>query len=81
MQKTLRGLETGIDGLNERVDFSRADAKDILRHELIEPHAERILYVADAFRFGMSMEEIHQLTSIDPWFLVQMEELVEMKTV
>lgn len=79
LQKALRGLETGIDGLNERVDPKRPEAKDILRHELIEPHAERILYVADAFRFGMSVDEVHQLTSIDPWFLVQMHELVQIE--
>ncbi|MEZ5475941.1 MAG: carbamoyl-phosphate synthase large subunit [Thiolinea sp.] len=76
LQKALRGLETGIDGLDERLNPEAPDAKDILRREMTEPKAERILYVADAFRFGMSLEEVHAQTSIDPWFLVQMQELV-----
>ncbi|MGB0845659.1 MAG: carbamoyl-phosphate synthase large subunit [Thiolinea sp.] len=79
MQKALRGLETGIDGLDERLDMNAPDAKDILRRELTEPKSERILYVADAFRYGMSMEEIHGLCHIDRWFLVQMEELVQLE--
>ncbi|CAA6800690.1 MAG: Carbamoyl-phosphate synthase large chain (EC, partial [uncultured Thiotrichaceae bacterium] len=79
LQKALRGLETDIDGLDERLDPSAEDAKDILRRELTVPKAERILYVADAFRFGMSMEEIHGLCSIDPWFLVQMQELIDLE--
>ncbi len=80
LQKALRGLETDIDGLDERLDQTAEDAKDILRRELTVPKAERILYVADAFRFGMSMEEIHGLCSIDPWFLVQMQELIDLET-
>jgi len=79
MQKSLRGRESGIDGLDEQLDFDHREAKDTLRRELTEPHAERILYVADAFRFGMSMEEVHELTRIDPWFLVQMQELVDLE--
>ena len=78
-QKALRGLETDIDGLDERVDLKVADAKDTIRRELTEASAERILYVADAFRFGMSLEEIFDFTSIDPWFLTQIEELVEIE--
>nr|CAA6800981.1 MAG: Carbamoyl-phosphate synthase large chain (EC [uncultured Thiotrichaceae bacterium] len=79
LQKALRGLETDIDGLDERLDLSAPDAKDILRRELTEPKAERILYVADAFRFGMSRDEIHGLCSIDHWFLVQMQELIDLE--
>ncbi|HFC91764.1 MAG TPA: carbamoyl-phosphate synthase large subunit, partial [Leucothrix mucor] len=78
-QKALRGLETDIDGLDERVDLKVADAKDTIRRELTEASAERILYVADAFRFGMNLEEIFDFTSIDPWFLTQIEELVEIE--
>ncbi len=78
-QKALRGLETDIDGLDERVDLKATDAKDTIRRELTEASAERILYVADAFRFGMSLEEIFDFTSIDPWFLTQIEELVEIE--
>ena len=79
LQKALRGLETGIDGLNERLALNTPDAKDVLRSELTEPHGERILYVADAFRHGLSLDEIHAQTSIDPWFLVQIQELVDIE--
>ncbi len=78
-QKALRGLEIDIDGMDERVDLSAADAKDIIRRELTEASAERILYVGDAFRFGMSLEEVFEYTSIDPWFLTQIEEIIEIE--
>jgi len=78
-QKALRGLEIDIDGMDERVDLSAADAKDIIRRELTEVSAERILYVGDAFRFGMSLEEVFEYTSIDPWFLTQIEEIIEIE--
>ncbi len=80
LQKALRGLETGIDGFNERVNLEAEDAKDILRHELQTAGPERILYLGDAFRFGMTMDEVHELTRIDPWFLVQIEEIIEIET-
>ncbi len=76
-QKALRGLETDIDGMDERVtEFDDENAKDILRRELTEAGPERILYVADGFRSGMSQQDLFDLTSIDPWFLNQIEELV-----
>ncbi|HHC74276.1 MAG TPA: carbamoyl-phosphate synthase large subunit, partial [Thiothrix sp.] len=75
-QKALRGLETGLSGLNERVDIQKDNAVDVLRRELTEVGAERILYVADAFRFGMDAQEIFDRTTIDPWFLAQIEDLV-----
>ncbi len=71
MQKALRGLETGIDGFDER----STDRQEI-ETEMGEPAPERILYVADAFRIGMSPEEVHQFTRIDPWFLAQIEDIV-----
>jgi carbamoyl-phosphate synthase large subunit len=71
LQKALRGLETGIDGLSER----SADREEIVQ-EIGEAGPERILYVADAFRVGMSGEEIFEETAIDPWFLAQIEEIV-----
>ncbi|NLD70970.1 MAG: carbamoyl-phosphate synthase large subunit, partial [Limnobacter sp.] len=73
-QKALRGLETGIDGLDER----SAD-RDEIATELGEPGPERFLYVADAFRVGMSVEEVHEESDIDPWFLAQIEELVQIE--
>jgi carbamoyl-phosphate synthase large subunit len=77
LQKALRGLETGADGLTPVCDPVESDddwAK--LHHELSMPGSERIWYLADAFRFGMSMEEAYQLTRIDPWFLNQIRSLV-----
>ena len=70
-QKALRGLETGIDGLDERTDDP-----EVLEKELGLPGPERILYVADAFRMGRALDELHRDTRIDPWFLAQIEELV-----
>jgi carbamoyl-phosphate synthase large subunit len=70
-QKALRGLETGIDGLTER----SADIEEI-RQEMGEPGPERILFLADAFRLGMSLDEVFQETSIDPWFLAQIQDLI-----
>ena len=77
--KALRGMETDINGLDEKVDLADRDAKNILRRELTEAGPERILYVADAFRFGMDQKELFELTAIDPWFLTQIEELVTME--
>jgi carbamoyl-phosphate synthase large subunit len=70
-QKALRGLETGIDGLSER----STDREEIIQ-EIGEPGPERILFVADAFRIGMTLDEIFAETSIDPWFLAQIEQIV-----
>ncbi len=76
-QKALRGLETDIDGMDERVtEFDDENTKNILRRELTEAGPERILYVADGFRSGMGQQDLFDLTSIDPWFLNQIEELV-----
>jgi carbamoyl-phosphate synthase large subunit len=76
-QKALRGLETGIDGMDERVDLKASNAEDEIRRELTEIGGERILYVADAFRFGMDLETVFEYTRIDPWFLIQLQDIVE----
>jgi carbamoyl-phosphate synthase large subunit len=73
-QKALRGLEIGVDGLNQKT----TDREKIER-ELGAPGPERIFYVGDAFENGFSLEEIHQLTRIDPWFLAQIEEIVRLE--
>lgn len=73
-QKALRGLETGIDGLTER----STDREDIVQ-EIGEAGPERILYLADAFRIGMSLDEIYEETAVDPWFLAQIEQLVQIE--
>jgi len=77
LQKALRGLETGKHGLCEIVDVSRPDTQEILRRELREPGPERIWYVADAFRAGYSRQKVHEYTYIDPWFLAQIQDLVD----
>jgi len=76
LQKALRGLETDRCGLDEVLDPTSPGSRQILRKEIRQPGAERILYVADAFRAGMSAEEIREISGIDPWFLAQLEELV-----
>jgi carbamoyl-phosphate synthase large subunit len=77
LQKALRGLETGLDGLNEILkDPTTEESRDKLAYELRAPGPDRLLYVADAFRLGWSRERIEELTHIDPWFLAQIEELI-----
>ena len=76
LQKALRGLEVGINGFSPMMDQSSSDWLVKLRKELRVAGAERIRYVADAFRFGLDAEEIHDLTKIDPWFLAQIEDLM-----
>jgi carbamoyl-phosphate synthase large subunit len=76
LQKALRSLETGNDGLNEIVELDAEDIEDILHEELRFPGPDRLRYVADAFRFGMTLDEIHEQSRIDPWFLAQIEDLV-----
>jgi len=71
LQKALRGLETGADGFDEKTND-----RDTLEAELGNPGAERIWYIADAFRWGMPFDEIQQLSHVDPWFLAQIEDLV-----
>jgi carbamoyl-phosphate synthase large subunit len=76
MHKALRGLEIDRDGLTEILDLTRDDTDATLRKELSLPGSDRLWYVADAFRYGFSFEEVQSLTHIDPWFLVQVHELV-----
>jgi len=77
LQKALRGLETGIDGLDEICGPIATDADyDHLRHELRMPGPDRLLYVADALRHGYSFEDVAKVTGIDPWFVVQIADLV-----
>ena len=74
LQKALRGLETGKDGLNE-ISTDRAT----IHHEINEPGPDRLWYLADAFRLGYTVKEAHRATRIDPWFLVQVKELVDIE--
>ncbi len=77
LQKALRGLETGLDGLTPILKLPLSDEdQDRLAHELRAPGANRLLYVADALRAGWGLGRIAELTHIDPWFLAQIGELV-----
>ncbi|EGW20082.1 MULTISPECIES: carbamoyl-phosphate synthase large subunit [Methylobacter] len=76
LQKALRGLEIGISGLDEIIDLNREDAREKMQREMRHPGPDRLLYVADAFRSGMSLEDVHEASKIDPWFLAQVEDLV-----
>ena len=77
LQKALRSLETGLAGLDPRIDPASAEGADTLMQELSRAGAERILYVADAFRAGRTVAAVAQATGIDRWFLAQVEELVQ----
>jgi carbamoyl-phosphate synthase large subunit len=80
LQKALRGLETGKVGLDPTgIDLASEDGMIELRRQLREPGPERIFHVGDAFRAGLSVDEVHRLSFIDPWFLVQMEDLVRIE--
>jgi carbamoyl-phosphate synthase large subunit len=73
-QKALRGLEVGVDGMNEKTRD-----RETIEEELGEPGPDRIWYVGDAFAQGFTLEEVHQLTHIDPWFLVQIKDIVDIE--
>ena len=73
-QKALRGLEVGVDGMNEKTQD-----REVLEKELGEPGSERIWYVGDAFAMGLSVDEVFDLTKIDKWFLVQIEQIVKIE--
>src|SRR5690606_29015824 len=77
VQKALRGLEVGVAGFDPKLDLNDPEAESVLRRELTVPGAERIWYVADAFRAGKTIEQVFELTKIDPWFLVQIEDLIK----
>ena len=76
LQKALRGLEVGSAGFEEAIDLMADEASSELRQQLSTPGAERVWYLADAFRAGMSVDEVFDLTAIDRWYLVQIEDLV-----
>ena len=79
MQKALRGLEVGADGFSPRLDLEAAGVASTIKQELKVPGPDRIWYVADAFRFGMTLDGVHELTQIDVWFLVQIEDIVRVE--
>ncbi|MCX2977744.1 carbamoyl-phosphate synthase large subunit [Candidatus Marimicrobium litorale] len=76
VQKALRGLEVGSAGFEHQIDVDDPELRDELVAELTNPKPERIWYIGDAFRAGMSVHEVYQLSGVDPWFLVQIEDLI-----
>ena len=80
LQKALRGLEVGVSGLDSTLDTELSDSREILTRELTEPGAQRIWYVADAFREKWTLETVYNLTNIDPWFLIQIQDLVHVES-
>jgi carbamoyl-phosphate synthase large subunit len=79
LQKALRGLEIDRDGFTEITDLKEDGVAEMLRRELTLPGSDRLWYVADAFRYGFTYDEVQQLTKIDPWFLIQIHELIEIE--
>ena len=76
-QKGLRSLETGLNGLNPILKVENRDDELLLNSHLIQPGSNRIQYIADAFRHGLSVDDVYEVSSIDPWFLAQIRELIE----
>ena len=81
LQKALRGLEIGVDGLNETSVLERddVDIEEIITHEMRFPGPDRLWYVADAFRFGMTIDQVFDICKIDRWFLAQIKDLVRIE--
>jgi len=77
LQKALRGLEIGIDGLTPIIKPDQEELHSLLRKELSVPSSDRLRYLADAMRQGFELEEIRELTGMDPWFLAQLQDLVD----
>ncbi|MEO1926496.1 MAG: carbamoyl-phosphate synthase large subunit, partial [Gammaproteobacteria bacterium] len=77
LQKAIRGLETGVTGFNEIVDESSDNVLEEIERELRVPRADRLWYVADAFRHGLSIDDVFDICHIDLWFLVQIHDIVE----
>ena len=77
LQKALRGLEVGSEGFDEKLeDLDSENSRETLTRELNVPGADRIWYIGDAFRAGMTVEDLHEHTHVDPWYLVQIEDLI-----
>ena len=74
LQKAIRGLETGRDGLNPI--FNEDDEFETLKQKISIPSPDRLWFVADGFRKGLSIEEVFEFSKIDPWFLIQIKDLI-----
>ncbi|ANZ22374.1 carbamoyl phosphate synthase large subunit [Buchnera aphidicola (Diuraphis noxia)] len=76
IQKAIRGLEIGASGFDTKISSFNPECLIQVRHELKDAGSERLWYIGDAFRLGMSVKDIFELTSIDPWFLIQIKEII-----
>jgi carbamoyl-phosphate synthase large subunit len=76
LHKAMRGLEVGSDGFEEKVDLNTTDGQETLTQELNVPGAERLWYIGDAFRAGMTVDDVFRNTHVDPWYLVQIQDLI-----
>ena len=76
LQKAIRGPETGMSGLDSPFGDEEKDRRNVIKLNLRSPRAERLWFVAEAFREGFSLEDLHRETSIDRWFLAELEDLV-----
>ncbi|MEW6996305.1 carbamoyl-phosphate synthase large subunit [Colwelliaceae bacterium BS250] len=77
LQKALRGLEVGVNGFDPIVDITKPGAKTKIMHELQEAGCDRIWYIADAFRLGLTLDDVFRTTNVDRWFLVQIQDIVQ----
>jgi len=77
LQKALRGLEVGSSGFEHMIDVDNEDLRDELISELTNPGPERIWYLGDAFRSGMDVDQVYKLSGVDPWFLVQIKDIID----
>ena len=78
-QKALRGLEIGVDGLDPMHDQYDEELRELLKSQLQTPGPHRVWYLGDALRLGYSIEEVHALSAIDPWFLAQIRQLIDIE--
>lgn len=81
LQKALRGMETGLNGLDSLINQADIDDGFDLNKELREPTSDRLLYVGDAFRLGYSVDELFKISAIDPWFLSHIEHIIAVEKV
>ncbi|CAL4319223.1 carbamoyl-phosphate synthase large subunit [Buchnera aphidicola] len=79
LQKAIQGLEIGATGLDSKVNTNDFKMIKKIKYELQNPGSERLWYIGDAFRIGLSMQEIYELTKIDPWFLAQIQEIINLE--
>ncbi|CAL4042256.1 Carbamoyl-phosphate synthase large chain [Buchnera aphidicola (Phyllaphis fagi)] len=81
IQKAIQGLEVGYSGFETQIDVKKYENIKKIRYELKNPGSKRLWYIADAFRIGLSINEIYKLTYIDPWFLSQIQEIINLEKI